>query len=47
MADTKGRKNTAVTAGIGVALATLAFGFTYNFSWAMTTRFLQGCFMGM
>ncbi|XP_057298969.1 uncharacterized protein LOC130629680 [Hydractinia symbiolongicarpus] len=42
MADVKGKKPTLIVSTVATMLSTLAFGFTYNFEWAVTTRFLQG-----
>ena len=30
----------------GMAITSLAFGFTFDYNWACVTRFLQGCFLG-
>ncbi|XP_057298911.1 uncharacterized protein LOC130629649 isoform X2 [Hydractinia symbiolongicarpus] len=42
MADVKGKKPTLIVSTVATMLSTLAFGFTYNFEWAVTARFLQG-----
>ena len=47
IADHKGKKFAAIASATGLTFSSLAFGFSYNFSWALVTRFLQGCFMGL
>lgn len=46
MADVKGKRPTLVASTVAVMLSTLAFGFTYNFKWAVTMRFMQGASSG-
>ena len=46
ISDKKGKKTAALASASGLTLATLAFGFSYNFYWALITRFIQGSFMG-
>lgn len=43
----KGKKPTLIVSTVAIMLSTLAFGFTYNFEWAVTTRFLQGAATGL
>lgn len=47
IADQKGKKFAAIASATGLTFSTLAFGFSYNFAWALLTRLLQGCFMGL
>jgi len=47
LGDTKGRKLVLITTASCLTSATIAFGFTFNLPWAMVTRFLQGCSMGI
>ena len=47
MADTYGSKKIALISGALLGITTLAFGFSTSFYWALTTRFLQGCSIGL
>ena len=47
ISDKIGRKLPIVVSATGLALSTLAFGFSTNFYWAVVTRFIQGCFMSL
>ena len=44
--DTKSKRFSIILTGFTLMATTLAFGFSRNFYWATTTRFLQGCAMG-
>ena len=47
MADTYGLKKMALISGTLLCITTLAFGFSTTFWWALITRFLQGCSIGL
>ena len=47
ISDKKGRKLPLVISATGLALSTLAFGFSTSFYWAVVTRSIQGCFMSL
>ena len=47
LTDKYGRRPCILISAIFTAVATLAFGFTTNIYWALTTRFLQGLFNGI
>lgn len=47
LSDKRGRKTVLMIMTSGLALSTLLFGFSTTFCWALTTRFLQGCFNGI
>lgn len=47
LADTKGRKFSTILSTALLILTTLVFGFSSTFEWAMVTRCIQGCFMGI
>lgn len=42
VADVKGKKSVLIVSTTLLMFSTLAFGFTNNFYWAITTRFIQG-----
>lgn len=44
--DRKGLKLVIIINLIGLAITSLAFGFSFNYTWAVVTRSLQGCFFG-
>ena len=46
VADSFGKRKAVIISGISLILSTLAFGFSYNLTWATVTRFLQGCSLG-
>ena len=46
ISDIKGKKTAALLSAVGLMLSTLAFAFSFNYNWALITRFVQGCFMG-
>ncbi|XP_057302261.1 uncharacterized protein LOC130636531 [Hydractinia symbiolongicarpus] len=46
IAYVKGKKPTLIASTL-IMLTTLAFGFTSNFDWAVTTRFIQGSSLGI
>lgn len=46
LTDTFGKKNTAILTAVLLLIMTLTFGFSHNFYWAVTARFLQGCAQG-
>ena len=46
MTDKYGRRPIILISAILTNFATIAFGFTTNIYWALTTRFLQGLFNG-
>ena len=45
--DIKGKKLSIIVTTIGHGYATLAFGFSRNYYWAVVTRLLQGCSFGV
>ena len=47
IADAKGKKFTIALTALCLTTTTLAFGFSNNLYWAIITRLLQGCCMGM
>ncbi|XP_057302264.1 uncharacterized protein LOC130636535 [Hydractinia symbiolongicarpus] len=47
IADVKGKKPTLIASASLLMFTTLAFGFTSNFDWAVTTRFMQGSSLGI
>ncbi|XP_057302548.1 uncharacterized protein LOC130636735 [Hydractinia symbiolongicarpus] len=47
IADVKGKKPTLIASTTLIMFTTLAFGFTSNFDWAVTTRFMQGSSLGI
>ena len=47
MTDTYGVKKIALISGTCLGITTLAFGFSTTFWWALITRFLQGCSIGI
>ena len=47
LSDARGRKFALMLSAGGLGLASLAFGFSSSFYWALITRFIQGAFMGI
>ena len=47
LADTKGLKKITIISCSMLTANTLAFGFSSSFYWAIITRFLQGCSIGL
>ncbi|XP_057306352.1 uncharacterized protein LOC130644670 [Hydractinia symbiolongicarpus] len=47
LADVKGAKFATILSSLSLTIATLAFGFSTFYKWALVTRFLQGFFMGV
>ena len=47
MADTKGLKKITIISCSLLSISTLLFGFSSSFYWAIVTRFLQGCSIGL
>ncbi|XP_057302259.1 uncharacterized protein LOC130636530 isoform X2 [Hydractinia symbiolongicarpus] len=47
IADGKGKKTTLIASTASMMIATLAFGFSRSFTWAVTTRFIVGASLGI
>lgn len=47
LTDLKGAKFATILSATTLSIATLAFGFSTFYKWALVTRFLQGLFMGI